>query len=288
MDGCSPELHHRPHFLSLGAVAALVLLGAAESRSAGTAPHGIVTDAQLDAASAYALSQDAIGRHVGNHAFIDRAGREVSLTDLLGVPVVFSLIYTSCYHTCTVATRQLAQVVDIGREALGDDTFTVVTVGFDTSADTPERMASYARQQGVTDPGWRFLSASPETIAELTKELGFVYFPSPKGFEHTVQVTLLDADGMVYRQVYGEQFPPPNLVEPLKELVFGTGAKSPTLSGWVNGLKLFCTVYDPTSGRYRFDYSVLVAAFVGVLCLGAVAIFLVQAFRQHGGGRHAS
>ena len=33
-------------------------------------------------------------------------------------------------------------------------------------------------------------------------------------------------------------------------------------------VKLLCTVYDPAADRYRFDYSIFVAASVGLLCLG--------------------
>ncbi len=249
-------------------------------------PHGMVTGVELDEASAYALSQDAVGRQVRDHSFVNRAGQSVSLADFRGTPLVVSLIYTSCYHTCSVATQHLANVVDIAREALGSGSFTVLTIGFDTAADTPERMTSYAREQSISIPDWQFLSVDEETLPGLTADLGFVYFPSPKGFEHTVQVTLLDAEGGVYRQIYGEQFPTPSLVEPLKDLVFGTRAQAATLSGWVNGLKLFCTVYDPAIGRYRFDYSVFVGALVGVICLGAVAAFLVQAWRQGSGRRH--
>ena len=45
-------------------------------------------------------------------------------------------------------------------------------------------------------------------------------------------------------------------------------------------MKLLCTVYDPAVGRYRFDYSIFVAAGVGLLCLGAVGVFLVRAWRE--------
>lgn len=272
----------------LPVAAGLLLLGMSDVWADQSPPHGMVTGVELDEASAYALSQDAVGRQVRDHFFVDSDGRTVSLGEFLDAPVVVSLIYTSCYHTCSVATRHLANVVDVAREALGHDSFTVLTIGFDTAADTPERMKSYALQQSISLPGWRFLSVDAETLARLTADLGFVYFPSPKGFEHTVQTTLLDREGKVYRQIYGEQYPPQSLVEPLKDLVFGTRAQAATLTGWVNGLKLFCTVYDPAIGRYRFDYSIFVGALVGILCLGVLAAFLVQAWRQNSGDRHAS
>lgn len=267
-------------------VACGLLTLALQSGAAATEEGGpsISTGAEVDVASAYALSQGAIGTRIADHDFLDRQGRAVRLAQFRGQPMVVSLIYTSCYHTCSVTTRYLAQVVEVAQEALGADSFSVLTIGFDSPFDTPERMATYARQQGVDLPGWKFLSADQATVEALTRDLGFVFFPSPKGFEHTVQTTIVDRSGRVYQQLYGEQYPTPNLVEPLKDLVLGVRAGSGSFSGWVDGVRLFCTIYDPASGRYRFDYSIVVAAFVGVACLGGVAVFLLQAWR-HGNSK---
>ena len=204
----------------------------------------------------------------------------MALRDLRGSPLVLSLVYTSCHDTCPTITNQLSRMLPIARDAIGAGRFRVASIGFDTPNDTPERMRQYARSRGAAADEWLFLSADPATIEALTRELGFQYQPSPRGFDHIAQTTVIDAEGRVYRQVYGESFEPPALVEPLKELVFGTGMKSGNVSGWVEGIRLFCTVYDPASGRYRFDYSLFVTLIVGVMSLGAVAIFIVRAWRQ--------
>ena len=57
--------------------------------------------------------------------------------------------------------------------------------------------------------------------ARLANNLGFLYFASAKGFDHLMQTTVVDANGKIYRQVYGMTFDTPLLVEPLKELVLG-------------------------------------------------------------------
>jgi protein SCO1/2 len=77
--------------------------------------------------------------------------------------------------------------VKVAQEALGGDSFAVLTIGFDTRNDTPQRMASFARARGVSLPNWWFLSTDSATIERLTRDLGFVFFPSPKGFDHTAQ-----------------------------------------------------------------------------------------------------
>ena len=121
-----------------------------------------------------------------------------------------------------------------------------------------------------------------ETLKALTSELGFTYAASPKGFDHMAQVSVIDANGRVYRQVYGDRFDPPALVEPLKELVFGldASASASSMDRWVDNVRLFCTIYDPSTGRYRFDYSILFAIIIGILCLASIAVFIVRAWRQ--------
>lgn len=234
----------------------------------------------LDEESALSVSQAALGQTVGGHRFVDGRGRTVRLGEFRGRPMVVSLIYTSCYHTCPMLTSHLARVVRVAQGALGKDSFSVVTIGFDTEFDTPARMRAFARERGIEIEGWRFLSTDPQTIRDLTRELGFVYFRSPKGFDHLAQTTVLDAQGRVYRQVYGENFEPPSLVEPLKQLVFGTRAKATSVSGWINGVRLFCTIYDPSSGVYRFDYSLFIGITIGFLSLTGVAVFIVRSWRN--------
>jgi protein SCO1 len=237
----------------------------------------------FDRREALAISQAAIGTTVADHTFTDRAGATVSLRDFRGKPIVISLIFTSCYHTCPAITQGLKRAVGVARAALGRDRFTVLTIGFDTAADTPERMRLYAQEQGIDVDGWRSLSTDGTTIEALARDLGFIYFASPRGFDHLAQITIVDADGRVYRQIYGQDFEPPAVVEPLRELALGVTYNRSGVSNLLERVRLFCTVYDPASGRYRFDNSIIVAAVSGILSLGAVAIFLIRQLRRSGG-----
>jgi len=110
--------------------------------------------------------------------------------------------------------------------------------------------------------------------------VGFTYFASPKGFDHITQTTILDARGRVVLQVYGEDFAPPLIVEPLKKLVWGQNLDRRSLQGLANTVKLFCTIYDPTSGRYRFDYSLIVNIIAGGLALGIALAGIVAGLRN--------
>jgi len=236
---------------------------------------------QYDADRALKISQAAVGSSLQDLKLYDSQGRPVSLSKYEGRPLLISMIFTSCHHVCPAITRHLDSAVQAAREVLEDDSFQVITVGFDTAVDTPDAMRVFAARQNIDDSNWDFLSASADTVASLVESIGFVYFPSPRGFDHINQVTVVDRDGVIYRQVYGAAFELPWLIEPLKELVFNRPQPgSHLVSDLVGRIKLFCTVYDPNTGRYKFDYSLFVGIAVGAVIVLAVAIWLLVEFRR--------
>ncbi|HEY5683617.1 MAG TPA: SCO family protein [Sulfuricaulis sp.] len=234
----------------------------------------------FDEKAALAISQGVIGKLVGDYTLTAADGRRVRLSEFRGKPLVISLIYTSCYHICPTTTQHLAKVTRTARAALGPDSFTVLTVGFDTPKDTPVAMRQFSRDQGIDIPGWLFLSSDATTMEGLTKDLGFISYRAPQGFDHLIQATVIDGQGKIYRQVYGMTFETPLLGEPLKELVFGTPVTPSLLSSLSNKIKLFCTVYDPTTDKYRFDYSIFLGIFIGASSIGIVSFLVLREWRR--------
>jgi len=238
------------------------------------------SDDRYDSDAALKISQGVIGKTIGNYQFVDRLNRNVSLHDYAGKPLVISMIFTSCHHVCPMTTRHLDQTTRAAREVLGEDSFEIVTIGFDTAHDTPDAMGAFAREQGVKADGWRFLSGSKETIDALSADLGFIYFPTPRGFDHINQVTIIDRESKVYNQVYGVTFELPWIVEPLKQLVFNRPESAGHLvAGLVDRVRLFCTVYNPATGRYEIDNSLFIQIAISFMIVLSVAIYLWRGFR---------
>jgi protein SCO1/2 len=261
---------------TLLSVLLLLIMGAATLHAESGA-----TDGGYDADSAVATSQAAIGKPLEDYLLYDRQGRPVKLSEYQGKPLLISMIFTSCHHVCPAITRHLATAVEAAREAMGEDSFQVLTVGFDTPVDTPDAMRVFAKKQSIDDPNWAFLSGSADDIARLVDNIGFVYYPSPRGFDHINQVTVIDRDGVVYRQVYGAAFELPWLVEPIKELVYNRPQPGDHVgAGLLNRIKLFCTVYDPNTGRYKFDYSLFIGMAIGAIALLSVIFWLLLEYSR--------
>lgn len=273
-----------PMVLASALVAGLLLVGgavAAATPLAATPPARLADGAPArladGAEGAITKSRAAIGRVLADHLLSDVNGAPVRLSSFKGRPVVLSLIYTSCPDACPLIIEHLADAVEIATEALGKGRFTVLTVGFDARHDTPRRMRLFAAERGLLRRAdWHFLAADAETAAALAEDTGFSFVATPWGFDHTAQATLIDASGRVAHQVMGADFNAPFMVEPLKNLVFGQDIQLTSWQGVVNRVKLFCTVYDPATGRYRFDYSLFIVIAIGSVSLGGVGYVVVR------------
>jgi protein SCO1/2 len=212
-------------------------------------------------------SQAAIGRQIGNYRFTDSSGKAVRLADLRGKPLVVNFVYTGCFQVCPATTQFLAGAVKQAERTLGPGTFRVATIGFNLPVDDPASMRAFARKYGISSPNWLFLTPEPVALEALTRDLGFRYEATPAGFDHLLQVSILDRDGRVYRQVYGDSFDAPLFVGPLLELAQNAPVEQASLEGAWEKFKLLCTVYDPAAGRYRVNYVVVIEILVGTSVL---------------------
>ena len=237
-----------------------------------------------DATRIMETSQNAIGKKIGDHVFTSSTGHAVRISDLADRPLVISMVYSGCSHTCPIITQTVIDAVAVGRGALGANGFRVVTIGFDVANDTAERMRDFARRQGIPlGDNWQVLSGSQAAVEGLARDVGFEFFPSMKGFDHLNQTTVVDSDGRVFRQIYGQTFESVYLVEPLKALIFGTDAPFSSFEDLVNKVRLFCTIYDPNADRYQFNYGMFIRIGIGFTIIMVLFVIVFRGWRQGGG-----
>lgn len=229
----------------------------------------------LDPGAAIALGEQALGRTVGDYRLVDSRGIPLSLRDYRGKPLVVSLVYTSCSSICPPTTQHVIDAVTEAGRVFGPDRFAVLTVGFDARNDTVARMAQFASIQGIKFPNWRVASGDAATIEALLNDLGFSYRAVAGGFDHPTQTTIIDREGKVYQHVYGEDFPLPMFMEPMKDVIYGTTTPL-SFTGILDRIKFICTAYDPGSRRYRFDYGLVFGGALAGLSLLAMGGLILR------------
>ncbi len=230
----------------------------------------------FDETAALETSEAAIGTTLGRYAFTDVGNKVRRLDSFLGKPIIISLIYTGCADVCPTVSESLANAIETAQDTFGTQAFNVVTIGFDAQNDTPARMRSFAASHGLRLDNWYFLSGDQGSIDRMADDLGFIFFTSSKGFDHMTRTTVIDGEGVVYRHIYGADVEPPHLMEPLKDLIYGRVGNMTSLEGIINKVRLFCTIYDPRQGRYRFDYSIFILISAATIGLGGFATIIIR------------
>lgn len=269
------------HSVSLGLVlsVAIATFGTGQALAAtGADVATTATPVSLDQAAALRLSQSAVGKTVGNFTLLDREGRPVQLSRYRGKPLLVSFIYTGCFQVCPVTTRSLQSAIEAGRSVFGTHQFNIVSIGFNQPADSPQALKSFARQYRIDAPNWEFLSPDASIVGPLAREFGFSYQATPAGFDHVLQVTLLDAQGRIYRQIYGEEPNADAIGEPLKQLLNSAPVSQQLrLADLIDRVRILCTVYDPKTGQYRVKYDLLIEIAGGVtFALAMIWFFLAE------------
>jgi len=221
--------------------------------------------AELDEKAALRASQAAIGRAPAEHLFRDSGGREVLLSELRGKPLVVSFVYTGCYQVCPTTTKALSIAAAEAERALGPGKFRLATIGFNLPFDTPQAMKQFARQADISSPDWLFLTPDAGQLPQLLADFGFAYEPTSAGFDHLLQASIVDGEGRIYRQLYGDSFAAPQFTGALLELV--ANAPRPAgdiaafidkwLPSYVSDSRHYVTVaIGCTGGRHRSVYVV--------------------------------
>jgi len=231
----------------------------------------------LDQKTALRASQAVIGTTPSDYTFLDREGRPVRLSQFRGKPLLVSFIYTGCFQVCPLTTRSLQSAVEAGRDVFGTDQFNIVSIGFNQPADSPQSLKAFARQYRIDQPNWEFLSPHASIVERLTREFGFSYLATPAGFDHILQATLLDAQGRIAQQIYGDDLTADAIGEPIRQLITNTPVQRQTgIEDLVERVRILCTVYDPKTGKYEVKYGLLLEIAGGVTFALAMLWFFVS------------
>jgi protein SCO1/2 len=236
----------------------------------------------LDEQEALRVSQAVIGSMVPDHILLGSDGRPVNLSAYRGKPLLVSFIYTGCFQVCPTQTRALHDAVKGLDARFGAQQYNVVSIGFNQPFDSPTAMRAFAAQQGIAEPNWAFLSPSAASVEQLTRDFGFRYQATPAGFDHLLGVSIVDAEGRIHSQVYGDRLTARQLGEPLRQLL---GAASPPgplgLGDLIERVRVLCTVYDPDTGTYRYDLKLILEIVGGLTFFFSVGVYLLLDRLRH-------
>jgi protein SCO1 len=167
--------------IALAACAAAAVLGVLAASGHQDAAPGL----NLTAGWAGALRPP--GLDVPAFRLRDQDGRVVSSRSLLGEPVVYAFVYSTCRDTCPAEVQTIRGALDdLGRDV------PVMGVSVDPANDTPRRAIAFLLEQKMTGR-MRFLLGSRAQLAPVWRAFGIR--PQSQQLEHSAHVVLADARG---------------------------------------------------------------------------------------------
>jgi protein SCO1/2 len=256
-----------PHFLLFFAFTSLLISGFSSAEGAGTQDNTGI--------------EEKLGQRIPLDAsFRNEEGKEVLLKEVMGKPIIVSLVYLKCSHTCPLLLGALAEV--LGRLELKPlKDYSVLTISFDEE-DTPDIARDKKKNylQAINTPfpesAWRFFTGDRENIKKFTDAVGFNFRREESGFAHPVALIILSPDGRIVRYLYGRTFLPFDLTMAITEADKGK-------IGLSRGVLLYCFSYDQPGKRYVFN---ILKVFGTVMIVSVVSFFLyltITGRRSQGG-----
>lgn len=101
---------------------------------------------------------------VPEFSLMERSGRTVQQSEMLGKVWIADFIFTRCAGPCPLMSLQMAQL----QEALsGTSDVCLATFTVDPEVDTPDRLSEYADRYGAKRDRWWFLTGKKEAIYRL-------------------------------------------------------------------------------------------------------------------------
>lgn len=205
---------------------------------------------------------------------IDENGQTRQLAEYFqsGRPVIFSLIYFSCPGLCNYHMNGLVEALK-GLDWNPGDKFEVVALSFDPkegaalAAAKKLNYVSLYERPDAGQKGMHFLTASQETIDQLTKDIGFKYRwdAASNEWAHASAAVMISPDGKITRYLHGIMFDAKDVKLALSE---STEGKIGTI---VDKMIWYCFMYDPKQSKYT------IAAFRLVQLGGALIVLVVAA-----------
>lgn len=142
----------------------------------------------------------------------------IQFADLKGNVLVVVMIYTSCKAACP---RLVADMKAIAQKVPTSETpLKYVLISIDPKNDTPARLKSFAKENGMEDDHWLFLTGTEADVREFANVVAVKYSEiSPIDFSHSNIISVFNTSGELVHQMEGLAVDNTETVKAIKHLV---------------------------------------------------------------------
>jgi protein SCO1/2 len=148
-------------------------------------------------------------------------GRHIHFSDFRGQVVAFTFFFTRCPlpDYCPLMNRNFATAQKLISSTPNAPTnWQFLSISFDPGFDTPEMLSSYAGFYRIGDAShWLFAVASTGVLTNLAPRLDLMIMHEGNSISHNLRTIVLDPNGIIYRQLDGNEWTPKELADAVLE-----------------------------------------------------------------------
>jgi protein SCO1/2 len=173
--------------------------------------------AQNDTAANTASTQgtDLGGKPAPNFRLTDQAGKQISLTQFKGEPVILTFLYTNCPDECPLTAEKLHTTL----QSMGSSAqhVAVVAVSTDPARDTVAAALKFSKAHNMQD-SWHYLVGTRSELVPVWTSYGIYAQPNQQQVNHSLGLFLIDTQGNE-RLFLDSNFTPNQLADNIKTLL---------------------------------------------------------------------
>ncbi|GAC1403899.1 MAG: hypothetical protein NVS4B12_19030 [Ktedonobacteraceae bacterium] len=151
-----------------------------------------------------------------NFTLTDQNGKQVSLSQFKGRPVVLTFLYTHCPDQCPLTAERLhSSMISLGNDA---SKVGVIAVSTDPKGDTQQAAQKFTLQHNMQDY-WHYLVGTQETLAPVWTAYNVYAQGQQQSVDHTLAIYIIDKQGRERTFFGGNNFNPEQVTNDLKILL---------------------------------------------------------------------
>ncbi len=162
-----------------------------------------------------------VGDPLPDYEFTSEIGQSVKFSDFHGSAVAFTFFFTSCPlpEFCPRMNRNFAEARKLlTADANAPTNWEFLSISFDSSFDTPQILAGYAKfYRGEDTNHWLFTVASTNTLASLAPKVDLNFWRENGSITHNLRTVVLDGSGKIFKQFDGNDWTAQQLAEAIRD-----------------------------------------------------------------------
>ncbi len=150
-----------------------------------------------------------------NFLLTDQSGKQITLAQFKGKPVVLTFLYTNCPDQCPLTAEKLhATLQDLGSAA---PNVGILAVSTDPLRDTTSAALKFSQAHRMQDY-WHYLVGTRNKLAQIWSAYGIYARPTQQTVDHSLGLYIIDKQG--HERVFlANDFTPAQLAADLQVLL---------------------------------------------------------------------